>query len=195
MIDVNNLKESVYEEDNLFDAYRCDNDVLDWKDEGEFKTFLLELERYLVENKRIDSEEFIYEGDEIPFTAKNNCFKYVESLCCAVFKYCDEYSLPCINEEIEDNLCFNEYCLLLKYKNFYYKIERISGQGSLDIISLYEGDNKNYYIDYECIVNGHSLLNHKELIKNALDNALEGFKKDFQKQLALLNCDVIFIEK
>lgn len=177
------------------DDYISKIEKWEWKHEGDFKVFLDELEEYLSVNERLDSEDFMYETEKNPFSSKDEYSKYMESFCNLIFSYCDKYSLPSINIDIEDNLCFNEYCLLLKYKENYYKVERISGQGTIDIISLYNGDNKKFTIDYDRLINGSCPENHEDIIEMVLDNALDSFKARFNEHLDLLGYDVAFIKK
>lgn len=180
---------------SFVDKYIADIEEWEWKHDGEFKVFLDELEEYLLVHGRLDSEDFMYETEKNPFSSKDKYSRYMESLCNLLFRYCDEYSLPCVNRDIDDNIYFNEYCLLLKYKDCFYKVERISGQGTVDIISVYDGDNKNYVIDYSRLINRTSPENHKDIIEMVLDNALDSFKSNFKNQLDLLEYDVVFTKK
>lgn len=177
------------------DYYIAEMEKWEWKHEGDFIVFLNELESYVLTHERLDSEDFLYEPERNPFTCKDGYSKYMESLLNLVFSYCDKYSLPCINEGIEENLCFNEYCLLFKYNDNFYKVERISGQGTVDIISLYDGDNKNYVIEYEKLINGNSPDNHKEIVEMVIDNAIDSFKSNFKEQLDFLGYDVALVKK
>lgn len=189
--------DSIMEEDfsRFADFYIEKMEKWEWKHEGDFKVFLEELEKYVLSNGRLDSEDFLYDIESNPFSCKDDYNKYMESLFNMIFNYCDKYSLPCINEDIEDNLCFNEYCLLLKYNDNFYKIERISGQGTVDIISIYDGENKKYVIDYEKLINGSCLDNHIEIIEMVLDNAIDSFKSNFEEQLDVLGYDIALVKR
>lgn len=163
-----------------------------WKNEGDFLVFLNELVHYIKENKKIDSEEFLYNDKEIPFTSKGEYDKYMESLIDKIYMYCNKYSLPVINNSIQKDIYFNELCLLFKYNEVLYKVERIFGQGTVDIISLYKGNNCDYFIDYNSIINDEPPLNYKEIIKTRLEEALKEFKESYSDELKVLDYDVIF---
>lgn len=180
----------------LVDDFISDLDDFDWKHEGEFLIFLNELKQYLLSNRKIDSEEFLYDTEgSNSFTAKDNYDEYIDSFCNLIFSYCRKYGLPEINDSIEENLYFNEYCVLVKVDDVFYKVERISGQGTIDIISLYDGENKDFYIDYYCAVNDEEPINYSNICKDILEKALEEFKEEFKIQLSALNYDVCTIDK
>lgn len=163
-----------------------------WKSEGHFLVFLNELVEYIKENKSIDSEEFLYNDKEIPFKSKEEYSKYLSSLIDKIFDYCNKYKLVLINTNIEENLYFNELCLLFKYNDVLYKVERIFGQGTVDIISLYKGNNCDYFIDYNSIINDEPPLNYKEIIKTRLEEALSEFKESYSDELNILGYDIVF---
>lgn len=167
---------------------------LTWKNEGDFLIFLNELIKYVNLNEVISSEKFIYTEEDIPFSAKNNYYKYLVSLVDKMINYCDKYKLPLINEVIEENLYFNELCLLLKYKDKFYTVERLSGQGVVEYFRVYNGDNKDYFIDYDLMINDIPPVNHKEIIKKILENELVEFKKSYKEELAILGYDIILKE-
>lgn len=190
---IKSLEEKYFSE--FVDNYITSIKEWEWKDSGDFKIFLNELEDYLSKNKRLDSEDFLYEKENNPFSSKDDYFKYLESLCNLIFNYCDKYFIPPINDDIEDNLCFNEYCVLFKYKDTFYKVERISGQGTIDIISVYDGDNKNCFIDYENLLCSDSPENYNKIVLTSLENALSLFKYNFKEQLDFLGYDVELVKK
>ena len=166
-----------------------------WRHEGEFIIFLNELYEYIKKDKVVDSDMFFYEEEKNPFTSKKEYHNYLYSLGSAICSYYEKYSLPIFNTEIEENLYFNEFCVLLKYKDIFLKIERISGQGTCDVISLYDGDKKNYFVDYEDFIKDNSPSNYEEISNIILNEALEEFKIKFAKQLEALNCDIIITNK
>lgn len=181
----------------LVDDFILELDTFTWKHEGDFIIFLNELEEYLAKNKTIDTEKFLYEDNEFcnTFTCKRDYDKYIDSFCNLIYSYCRKYNLPEINDSIEENLYFNEYCVLVKLNNIYYKVERISGQGTIDIITLYEGENKELCVEYEYIINDREPRNYTDLCRSIVNKALKDFKEEFKNQIEVLNCDICIVDK
>lgn len=165
-----------------------------WKNEGHFLDFLKELVDYLDEYKRIDSEEFLYDSEKNPFTVKENYTKYIESLTGLIYSYSDKYKLPLINCDLIDELYFTELCLLLKYQDKFYKIERMSGQGTVDMIYLYEGNTNTFFIEYDLIIKGLPPHNYKDIIMNTLKQSLNDFKDTYSEELKILRSDIVIKE-
>lgn len=174
----------------MADGFNKEIEKWTWKNEGNFLIFLNELVEYIKENKSINSDSFLYSDKEIPFVSKGEYSKYLGSLVDKMFDYCNKYELPLINTNIEENLYFNDLCLLFKYNEILYKVERMSGQGTIDIISIYEGKD-SWFIDYDSLINDVPPLNYKEIIEDILKEELLKFKKAHSNELKILGYDII----
>lgn len=181
--------------DEFINGFIKEENEWKWRNEGDFLIFLNEMVEYLKENKSLNSETFLYDEKENHFTSKKEYVDYLESLINKIYSYCDKYKLNLINDSVKESLFFNDLCVLLKHKDKLYLIERLYGQGTLDIISIYDGKEDNYILDYDDIINDNPPKNHKEILKSKLEVSLSKFKEHFQDELDILNLDIILAKK
>lgn len=148
--------------DEFMNGFIKEENEWKWRNEGDFLIFLNEMVEYLKENKSLNSETFLYDEKENHFTSKKEYVDYLESLINKIYSYCDKYKLNLINDSVKESLFFNDLCVLLKHKDKLYLIERLYGQGTLDIISIYDGKEDNYILDYDDIINDNPPKNTKK---------------------------------
>ena len=190
---VKDILKKIKEEDisKLIDEFIEEEKQWRWRDDGAFLVFLNELIDYIKEYTVLDSDSFLYNKEKNPFSDKENYARYMDSLISCIYDYCIKYNLPLIDSSLDEEFTFTNMCLLLRCKDVIYKVERMCGQGTVDIITLNDSPLDTFYIDYDDIINDIPPSNYIDICTKVLEQGLLKFKETYEKELQVTKKDVL----
>ena len=155
--------------DKAIENYKKDLDEKTWKNEDRFNNFIEFLYKNMNIGVHICSDSFYYNEEYCSPYSYRDFEKYLFSLYDAVENYANENYI----QSIENLYEYNDY-FVLKYKDRFYSIECISGQGSfIRFECLKDFDTNNDYIDYKLMINNKKPSNYNSNIEKAIFDDLD----------------------
>ena len=155
--------------DKAIENYKKDLDEKTWKNEDRFNNFIEFLYKNMNIGVHICSDSFYYNEEDCSPYSYRDFEKYLFSLYDAVENYANENYI----QSIENLYEYNDY-FVLKYKDRFYSIECISGQGSfIRFECLKDFDANNDYIDYKLMINNKKPSNYNSNIEKAIFDDLD----------------------
>lgn len=141
-----------------------------WKNENKFNDFIEFLYNNVDTGCHVCSDLLYYNEDDNSCPYNYRDFEnYLFSLHDAVENYAHENYIPMVENYYLDN-----YYFVLKYKDKFFSLECISGQGSfIQFKCLKDFDVQNDYIDYEFMINNKKTLNYNLNLEKAIFNDLD----------------------
>lgn len=155
--------------EKAIENYKKDLEERTWKNEDRFNNFIEFLYKKIDINNVVCSDSFYYNEEGCSPYSYRDFEKYLFSLYDAVEKYANENYI----QAIENLYDYSDY-FVLKYKDRFYSIECISGQGSfIRFECLKKFNTNNDYIDYEFMINNKKTPNCNKNIEKAIFHDLD----------------------
>ena len=152
--------------DEAIGNYKKDLDEKTRKNEDRFNNFIEFLYKNMNTGVHICSNSSYYNEDGCEPYSSRDFKRYLFSLYYTVVDYANENYIQSL-----DNLyAYNSY-FALKYKDKFYTIEYVCGQGTFIKFScLKDFDTSNDYIDYELMINNKKTSNYNLKMEKAIFN-------------------------
>lgn len=162
--------------EKAIENYKKDLEERTWKNEDRFNNFIEFLYKKIDINNVVCSDSFYYNEDDCSPYNYRDFEKYLFSLYDAVEKYANENYIQIIEDPYE----YSNY-FVLKYKDRYYSIECIYGQGSFVRFECLKDFSTNIdCVDYELMINNKKSPNYNKNIEQAIFDDLDGIFDEYE---------------
>lgn len=172
-----------------------------WKDEDKYHNFIEFLCNYLDKNNKICSDSF--------YSSNYDCSPYTpeefEDYCFLLYNAIESYARKNHIPLNIDNYCTTSYeyddeYYIFNYKNKFYYIECISGQGSFIALKTLDNIKKSQkYIDYSLMIKNKKPSNYnsnlEDIIFKALDEIIGTYSNDSTDKKLIINSIEKYIDK